>query len=225
MPKKFQWFIRFVFILYMTYIYFTVVQKNYFYSFLFLNTFLGYIPIELAFHVNHKQNKYIFYFIFLLWLLFYPNAPYVLTDLFHLARYNPYDPKTGLMTFNLHMWLSYTNLLSSALACSLLGIWSLEYFTNVIMQRFNLHHFLTKFSLIIIFNIISSIGIYVGRFLRLHSAYIFIKPAWVINELLSMWNLRMLIFIGFLTLIQLIIWIISYIVRISLNNSQFSLQN
>lgn len=225
MPKKFQWFIRFVFILYMTYIYFTVVQKNYFYSFLFLNTFLGYIPIELAFHVNHKQNKYIFYFIFLLWLLFYPNAPYVLTDLFHLARYNPYDPKTGLMTFNLHMWLSYTNLLSSALACSLLGIWSLEYFTNVIMQRFNLHHFLIKFSLIIIFNIISSIGIYVGRFLRLHSAYIFIKPAWVINELLSMWNLRMLIFIGFLTLIQLIIWIISYIVRISLNNSQFSLQN
>ncbi|WP_263640346.1 DUF1361 domain-containing protein [Ligilactobacillus hayakitensis] len=102
-------------------------------------------------------------------------------------------------------------------------MWSLEYFTDVIMQRFNLQNFLTKFSLIIVFNIISSIGIYVGRFLRLHSAYLFIKPAWVINELLSMWNLRMLIFIVFMTLIQLIIWTISYVGRISLSNPQFNL--
>src|SRR5699024_270682 len=124
----------------MIYIYIADYSRGTFFSFLLLNTFLGYIPVELAMHINEKQNPVIFWLLFFFWLLFYPNAPYVLTDLFHLARFNPYDPTTGLMTLRLKMWLEFTNLISSALGCTLMGLWSFDHFIDRKSTRLNSSH-------------------------------------------------------------------------------------
>ncbi|MDU7056835.1 MAG: DUF1361 domain-containing protein [Ligilactobacillus salivarius] len=206
MPTKLKWFIRTIFVLFMIYIYIADYSRGTFFSFLLLNTFLGYIPVELAMHINEKQNPVIFWLLFFFWLLFYPNAPYVLTDLFHLARFNPYDPTTGLMTLRLKMWLEFTNLISSALGCTLMGLWSFDHFINVIAIRWNKRSIPFRISLAFILTILSSIGIYVGRFLRLHSAYLFTSPKWVVDLLIGMWNARMLTFVIFMTIIQLIVW-------------------
>ena len=53
--KKLTWIVRITFWLYMLYVYLTVYRQGSFYSFLLLNTFLGYIPIEIAMHM-HKHN-------------------------------------------------------------------------------------------------------------------------------------------------------------------------
>lgn len=206
MLKKYRWLVRIAFLLYILYIYLTVYSKNQAFSFLLLNTFLGYIPIELAMHLKTKQHPAIFGSILILWLLFYPNSPYVLTDLFHLARFNPYDSRTGLMIFDLKLWLQFTNLVIAALGCSLLGMWSLDYVATTCLKRWHLKHFFLKPLLVLVFNLIASIGIYIGRFERLHTAYLFIDPQWTLNEILTIWNEKMFIFVIFMTLIQMIIW-------------------
>lgn len=206
MTKKLTWIVRITFWLYMLYIYLTVYRQGSFYSFLLLNTFLGYIPIELAMHLNKDRSKFAYWGIFILWLLFYPNAPYVITDLFHLARMNPYDPTNGLMSFDLHMWLNFTNLVASAFGCALMGIWSLEHVAQTLQARFKWHGWLSRGILVMILTVASSIGIYVGRFLRLHTAYLFLEPDAVLKQLVEMWSIRMLIFVVFMTIIQLIIW-------------------
>lgn len=220
MSTKNRWLIRIAFWLFMLYIYLTVYSRGGTYSFLLLNTFLGYLPIELSFHLDYRQNNFIFGVIFVFWLLFYPNAPYVLTDLFHLAKLDPYNSATGLMEFNLHLWLNFSNLVASALACSLVGIWSLEYVADQLLLK--LHRFSRGWQILTIniLLLLSSVGIYVGRFLRLHTAYLFLDPNWVLQQLVDMWSPRMLIFVGFMFIIQLIMWIIIFISRQSLQQTE-----
>lgn len=207
MSRKIKWLIRLSFLAYMIYIYLTVFRRGGYFSFLFLNTFLGYLPIEAAMHIDHKQPTIFFVLLIILWLLFYPNAPYLLTDLFHLSSIDPYNHTTGLMTFNLHMWLTFTNLLVSSLSCTILGTWSLEYVADQIMLKIKLNHTWMRNILVVIFITASSVGVYIGRFLRLHTAYLFLSPNWVINDLVKMWNPRMMIFVIFMTIIQMVVWI------------------
>ncbi|MFT8825231.1 DUF1361 domain-containing protein [Liquorilactobacillus mali] len=215
-----KWIVRLSFYLFMLYIYITVSSHNGIYSFLLLNTFLGYIPIEIAMHIDVQKKTPILVILIVLWLLFYPNAPYVITDLFHLAMLDPYNSSTGLMEFNLHLWLKFTNLVTSALGCSLMGFWSLEHVADTILIKFKLWSKTNKILLVSALIVFSSVGIYIGRFLRLHTAYLFIAPKEVVAELIQMWNPRMLVFIGFMTIIQLIFCFSFDITRSSLANNQ-----
>lgn len=133
---------------------------------------------------------------------------------------NPYNSSTGLMEFNLHLWLKFTNLVTSALGCSLMGFWSLEHVADTILIKFKLWSKTNKIFLVSTLIIFSSVGIYIGRFLRLHTAYLFIDPKEVVSELIQMWNPRMLVFIGFMTIIQLIFYFSFDITRSSLSNNQ-----
>lgn len=207
MTQKIKWLIRLSYWAYMFYIYLTVFRQGGTFSFLLLNTFLGYLPIEIALHISHRQSGLIFYLLIILWLLFYPNAPYLLTDFFHLARLNPFDPQTGLMNFDLHIWLTLTNILVSALSCTILGTWSLEYIAEQILLKLHVTSKWLRNGLITFFILASSVGIYVGRFLRLHTAYLFLSPQLVVNDLMQMWNPRMLIFVLFMSIIQMVVWV------------------
>ena len=162
MSKRFKWVVRTAFFFYIIYAYLTIYRQGNFFSFLVLNTFLAYLPVEISFHMNESQPKIIYWLLFVCWLLFYPNAPYVLTDLFHLARMNPYDPATGLMKFDLHLWLYFTNLVISALACCLMGVWSLEYVTQTLQVRFRKPGLGWRTIIVTVLTIFSSVGVYVA---------------------------------------------------------------
>ena len=220
MSKRFKWVVRTAFFIYIIYAYLTIYRQENFFSFLVLNTFLAYLPVEISFHMNEGQSKIIY------WLLFYPNAPYVLTDLFHLARMNPYDAATGLMKFDLHLWLYFTNLVISALACCLMGVWSLEYVTQTLQVRFRKPGLGWRTIIVTVLTIFSSVGVYVGRFLRLHTAYIFLDPGFVIKELITMWSPRMLAFVFMMFLLQMTVWVSITIGRITITNldSKYNLQ-
>lgn len=221
MTKKGKWLLRLLFWLYMLYAYVVIYRQNSFYSFLVLNTFLAYLPLEFAMNMNERQPKAVFLLLFIFWLLFYPNAPYVLTDLLHFARMHPYDLTTGLMKFDLHIWLNFTNLCLSALSSLILGTWSLEYITQLIQIRLRKPGMAFRFVLICGLTLFSSIGIYVGRFLRLHTAYLFLNPGMVIRELILMWNLKMLTFVFMMFILQMLVWGCMTVSRIALNRIDF----
>ncbi|WP_235808585.1 DUF1361 domain-containing protein [Paucilactobacillus hokkaidonensis] len=181
------------------------------FGFLILNTFLGYLPIELSFQLLRVKNvrSLFFLLILLIWLLFYPNAPYVLTDLFHLSLLHPHNLTTGLLKSDPQMWLDFAFLVISALSCSLIGILQLNKICHLLATKMTPQ--LPGASVIypLIFAFLSSIGIYMGRFLRIHSLYMLLTPTWFIKQIGSMWSINMWLFTLILTVVQLVLyWIV-----------------
>lgn len=92
---------------------------------------------------------------FVLWILFLPNAPYLLTDLIHL------EPKPGVPE-----WYILAMLLSCAATGTLIGYISLMDVHVAIERRFG---FAAGWLLALSSLMLCGFGIYLGRFLRWNS--------------------------------------------------------
>ncbi len=92
---------------------------------------------------------------FVLWILFLPNAPYLLTDLIHL------EPKP-----NIPEWYILAMLLSCAATGTLIGYVSLMDVHATIERRFG---FTAGWLLALASLMLCGFGIYLGRFLRWNS--------------------------------------------------------
>jgi uncharacterized membrane protein len=208
--KNIRWQIRLFFILWILFLYIVVKPP---FTFLVLNTFLGYIPIELSLELTNQyiEKSWVFWPILILWLIFYPNAPYLLTDLFHLSLLNPYS-NIGLLRLSGTMWVNYAYLIISALGCSLIGFYGLFQVVKRSLRFFNINSKYIKIIIILILNLISSIGIYIGRFLRFHTIYLILSPRLVLKQLTEMWTFRMLMFVFILTLVQSFVYWILYLI-------------
>lgn len=210
MRTQAKWQIRIFFVLWLLFLWAFVKAP---FTFLILNTFLGYIPIEISFHIKTTFPKHglFFWALVILWLLFYPNAPYLLTDLFHLSLLNPYT-YDGLLRASLHIWIYFTVELISVLFCVFLGFWSLNYVAETITERYFKRARWLEIILVLILTFLSSVGIYAGRFLRIHTIYLFISPDLIMHRLLGMWTEPMLEFVGLMTVIQLLAYWLSHLV-------------
>ena len=130
------------------------------------NLFLAFIPYALSsfisIHSKKKPKNLILFTLLFFWLLFFPNAPYILTDLIHLQY------KT-----NMPIWFDLILILSFAwtgLLFGLLSLWDIEKLLRKSFQKKWVN------SVIIILLFIGSFGIYLGRFLRWNSWDIFKNP-------------------------------------------------
>lgn len=177
------------------------------YNFMGFNVFLAYVPIELGFQLPRfaHRRSLAFWALLVLWLVFYPNAPYVLTDLFHLAWLHPHTAVSGILRSDPHMWLIFSLMIISAFACALFGAISLLQTSRLLAMVTTPQHLQWRVVWIVFCSFVSSIGIYIGRFLRLHSLYLLMTPSWFCQQLLTMWQPRMLQFVGLLTLTQLVL--------------------
>lgn len=136
--------------------------------FLFLNwnLFLAFIPWALTSLVvvypRLRKRKVIIPFILCCWLLFFPNAPYILTDLFHLRL------RTSMpIWFDLVLILSYA---WTGLFLGFLSLWDIEKFLLVSIKQ----KWVSLISGLLLF--IGSFGVYIGRFLRWNSWDIITEP-------------------------------------------------
>lgn len=143
------------------------------YLFLIWNLILAMIPIIISFFVTIFPAR--FYRIgvivptVMVWLLFFPNAPYILTDLFHLSAIS-----------SAPMWFDLVLILSFAWNGLILGVVSLYDMQNFLSRRFT--PFLSW--VFVFFSIIAgSFGIYVGRYLRWNSWDVLTNPGSLLSDL------------------------------------------
>ena len=141
------------------------------------NLFLAWIPFMLAYFTHavswRRATLYIILpFIAFLWLIFFPNAPYMLTDLQDLAR-----RATGAPLWYdviVVVWCTWTGML--------LGVISLYLMQNMVTRSFGRR---AGWGFVFVISALSSFGVYIGRFVRLNSWDILQNPAETAQEILG----------------------------------------
>ncbi len=127
--------------------------------FLFLNwnLFLAIIPWLLSTWVLVKEfnNKIWLFLLIVVWLLFFPNSPYILTDLFHLR-----------LRRSAPIWFDFIMIFSFAWTGLMFGFVSLMDIISL-LKKYLREWMITV--LTVLFFFLSSFGIYLGRYLRWNS--------------------------------------------------------
>jgi uncharacterized membrane protein len=142
-----------------------------YYLFLIWNLFLAGIPLVASTGLRLARHLRLPLLIeaacFGLWLLFLPNAPYILTDLLHLTAKSPAPA-----------WFDLALLLSCAGTGLLMGYLSLIDVHDLVARTFGktIGWILALSSLLL-----SGFAIYLGRFLRWNSWDVFARPAIVFD--------------------------------------------
>lgn len=157
------------------------------YLFLIWNTFLAWIPAILSIILDAlsliklKATRMISMIFFgIIWLLFYPNAAYLITDMLHpFVRY-PTD--TSRFWMEIPFWNHLFILFYVALLGLILGIISLVS-VHLIVER--LYGKIVGWCFAVIVLGLSSFGVYLGRFLRWNSWDVFHRPLYVLEETLT----------------------------------------
>ncbi|MCB9430574.1 MAG: DUF1361 domain-containing protein [Ardenticatenaceae bacterium] len=143
---------------------------NFTFDFMVWNLFLAWLPLLFAAMAWRWWEKRPFSLLYTtLWLLFFPNAPYILTDFIHLRQ------RGGVP-----IWFDFLLLLAFALAGLYVGLLSLDWLHRLVAGengRFLGWLFvLTTLSL-------SSFGVYMGRFWRWNSWDMLLRPTAVLTHL------------------------------------------
>ncbi|KRO16574.1 DUF1361 domain-containing protein [Lacticaseibacillus saniviri] len=192
-----KWWLRIAF--WVALIYLTLFEHGY-YDFLSLNLLLAYIPVEIGFWLTPKRHALLFYPLLVVWLLFLPNAPYLLTDLVHLTLLDAYSPVTNLLINSPKVWYKFTELIITVGLGTVGGLLSIQAVVKSLSQRW--HRDWLRYWLVPGVSLLSAVGIYIGRFLRIHTVYL-LMPNWIVPRILTMWSSRMLFFTGLLFLVQM----------------------
>ena len=172
------------------------------------NVFLAYLPVEISLHLHRIRRAFVFWGMVFVWMIFYPNAPYVLTDYFHLAYVDPYtlSANSRILRPDMRLWLTFTVLSVSAVISAMLGTWSLDHMAGLLQRRLRRPEALWRFSIVLVFVTFSSAGIYLGRFARIHSVHLFTRPHHALDEMSSSIGVNMVEFIVLVSFIQLVLW-------------------
>ncbi len=132
-------------------------KNNYLYF--IWNLFLAWIPYFISLYLPvayYKMKSKIFaYVLLIIWFLFWPNSPYILTDLLHLSQKQ-----------NIPLWYDLGMILSFAWSGLMLGFISLIEIQNLIRKRMSrtVGWIFSCFMLLT-----GALGIYIGRYGRLNS--------------------------------------------------------
>lgn len=180
---KFVYF-SFIFIIITTAIY-TCYAREPGWWYIVWNDILAAIPLFCAMlceHFYEKKKNVRAVISGLLWLLFFPNSPYMMTDL----KYTSYFSESTYLEFeqngaNISAWLIVLNLTITVISGLLFGMMSMRIVHRIIDKRFG------RFCEIIFCTIsilLSSFAIYIGRFARVNSWDI-VRPWFLIEKSLN----------------------------------------
>lgn len=172
-----------------------------YYGFLLWNLFLAVLPLGIShFYLLTRKtlsSRLYLLMMLLIWLLFFPNAPYIITDLMHLGELNQqmpdwYDPLMLFATATCGLWAGFVSLQEvEGILEKDFPPWAVALFVFCVW-------------------FLSAIGIYLGRVLRWNSWDFFRQPQAVMQDVLEPF-LRPEAFprtLGMIVIFTLFLWLI-----------------
>jgi len=144
-------------------------------TFLFLiwNLFLAWIPYWISLSLNKfhsiTKSKIIIGCLLISWLLFLPNAPYILTDLLHLKSRSPIPHWYDVMLFITYAW--------TGMMLGLISLYEVQLFIQKNIGK------RTSYFLVFCCIPLTGFGIFLGRFQRWNSWDIITNPVSLFTEI------------------------------------------
>lgn len=133
-------------------------------GFIFLpyNLFLAWLPLLFSLYMRRSTKPMVMAMLFVLWLLFFPNAPYIITDLLHLKPRAAFPHWYDTMLVYTY---AFTGLLVGMLSALIVYDKLKQYYIKTISR-----------GIIMLSMLASGYGIFLGRFLRWNSWDAFFNP-------------------------------------------------
>lgn len=140
-------------------------------GYLIWNLFLAWVPLFFclaALKVSRAPlvSRWKFWTLATAWLLFLPNAPYIVTDLIHLR------PRL--------FWVDLVLIVLCAWIALVLGFLSLYLMQNLVSRRCGA---LGGWAFAALVSGLTGVGIYIGRFLRWNSWDVLVNPIGIMNDI------------------------------------------
>src|ERR1044071_4068920 len=142
------------------------------------------------------RSKILAYILLIIWILFWPNSPYIITDLLHLREKQ------------VPLWYDLGLILSFAWAGLMLGFISLIEIQNLIRKRSNR---IWGWAFATLMLLLGSLGIYIGRYGRLNSWDVF-NPDKLFSTMVMHWQDQLMRFdlVG-MTLLYFVFLLLGYL--------------
>ncbi len=176
-----------VFLMVVTIWYYSVLKLR---SALFWNMLLAMLPLLFSLVVFRQARrgrpKWLVAVLCAAWLFFFPNAPYMLTDLIHLALYSHF--KMGRPNDEILPWLGMFQIEMCVIVGCLCGLLSLLLLHTLVAGRFGK---VWGWAFAAAVSALSGLAIYIGRFPRLNSWDVAVRPLFIIKSLQGMFGARM----------------------------------
>ena len=140
--------------------------------FLIWNLFLAFIPFFIAnwlYLFRDRFNKITVIPMVAMWLLFFPNAPYIITDIIHLHPSKDFG-----------YWYNLVIVISCVWNALVMGLLSLNDIQNVLTEKFGK---LTAWIVSISSVFLGAFGIYLGRILRWNSWDLFFDTKCLVYDI------------------------------------------
>ncbi len=177
------------------------------YSNLPWNLFLAWVPYGFSFisataiALAPRYGWLVLVFTGPAWLLFFPNAPYIVTDFYHL------DPRPPVP-----LWYDIGLIATFAFTGCFLGLASLRTMQELIdklLARLGIWGRLLSWGFVGLALSVSALGIYLGRFGRFNSWDIFFHPRSVLHDIAQplMNPLNNLQFVGFVLMFTALLFV------------------
>lgn len=181
---------------------FLYVTNNQF-KFLIVNVTLALIPFDISLLIKHVNNKWLAVVLGVIWLVFYPNTMYMITDFIHLAA-------IGTSIWTAYQYAHYAILALGIFSGVLFGLGS----ATLVFERFVKQ---PDFSIQILFysllSFASAIGIYLGRFKRLNSTDFLTNFHGTLVEIKHAFTPDMMAFVFCFVLLQLFLFAVFQIIK------------
>lgn len=174
------------------------------------NVFLAVIPLFCAMFANkfmQAKRKAPTVIFLALWLLFFPNSPYMITDIKYSSSFSgSVYMDYGTIAENINAWLLVFSIAVSVLIGIIYGMLSLYIVHTMLKKRFGM---VANGAIITAVLLISSFGVYIGRFARVNSWDI-VRPMFLFDTVMQSMTSFMPVFVALLTITLIIIYLIFY---------------